>query len=159
MATLLISGGQLAKLSDLSEQSTLSEQSVGKADLFSDHFDSKQSRECVDCPLNYLPSPRLYTFAVMSSEVRRLLLNLDPYRGSDPLGMFPLFHKRTADVLAPVLVQCFDGLFVWVVSQLAIHMPMQYPACFAIDRPKSSQSASVAKLPTDFVNISIVEGV
>ena len=109
MATLLISGGQLAKLSDLSEQSTLSEQSVGKADLLSDHFDSKQSRECVDRPLNYLPSPRLYTFTVMSSEVRRLLLNLDPYRGSDELGMFPLFHKRTADVLAPVLVQCFDG--------------------------------------------------
>ena len=31
----------------------------------------------------------------------RLLLDLDPYGGTDPLGMFPLFLKRTADVLAP----------------------------------------------------------
>ena len=29
------------------------------------------------------------------------MLDLDPYEGSDPLGMFPLFLKRTADVLAP----------------------------------------------------------
>ena len=28
------------------------------------------------------------------------MLDLDPYWGSDPLGMFPLFLKRTADVLA-----------------------------------------------------------
>ena len=34
------------------------------------------------------------------SEVRRLLLELDPYGGTDPLGMFPLFLKRIADVLA-----------------------------------------------------------
>ena len=29
--------------------------------------------------------------------MRRLLLDLDPYGGTDPLGMFPLFLKRTAD--------------------------------------------------------------
>ena len=27
-----------------------------------------------------------------------------PYGGTDPLGMFALFLKRTADVMAPVLV-------------------------------------------------------
>ena len=27
------------------------------------------------------------------------LFDLDPYGGTDPLGMFPLFLKRTADVL------------------------------------------------------------
>ena len=32
--------------------------------------------------------------------MRGLLLNLDPYGGTDPLGMFPLFLKRTADVMA-----------------------------------------------------------
>ena len=45
---------------------------------------------------------RLYsltTFAFMSSEVRRLLLDLDPYGGTDPFGMFPLFLKRTAEVI------------------------------------------------------------
>ena len=66
-------------------------ESVGKADLLSDHFDSKQSREAVDLPLTCQSSPSLTTFAFRSSEVRRLLLDLDPYGGTDPLGMFPLF--------------------------------------------------------------------
>ena len=65
--------------------------SVGKADLLSDHFDSKQSREAVDVPLTCHPSHSLTTFAFRSSEVRRLLLDLDPYGGTNPLGMFPLF--------------------------------------------------------------------
>ena len=41
---------------------------------------------------------------LMQREVRRLLLDLDPYGGTDPLGMFPLFLKRTTDVIGPVLV-------------------------------------------------------
>ena len=73
---------------------------VGKADLFSDHFDGKQSRESVDLPLTCHPSPRLTFFAFRSSEVMHLLLDLDPYGISDPLSMFPIFLKRTADVLA-----------------------------------------------------------
>ena len=32
--------------------------------------------------------------------MRRLLLDLDPYGGTAKLGMFPLFLKRTADVMA-----------------------------------------------------------
>ena len=66
-------------------------ESVGKADLLSDHFDSKQSRKAVDIPLICHSSPCLTTFAFRSSEVRRLLLDLHPYGGTDPLGMFPLF--------------------------------------------------------------------
>ena len=76
-------------------------ESVGKADLLSDHFDSKQSREAADLPLTCHPSPSFTSFAFRSSEVRRLLLDLDPYGGTDPLCMFPLFLKRTADVMAP----------------------------------------------------------
>ena len=45
-----------------------------------------------------------------SSEVRCLLLDLDPYGGTDPLGMFPLFLKRTADVMAPHLSVVFRRL-------------------------------------------------
>ena len=78
--------------------------SVGKADLLSDHFDIKHSREAVYLPLTCHPSPSLTTFAFRSSEIRCLLLDLDPYGGADPLGMFPLFLKRTANVMAPVLV-------------------------------------------------------
>ena len=51
-------------------------------------------------PLTCRPSPNFTTFAFRSSEVRRLLLDLDPYGGTDPLGMFHLFLKRTADVMA-----------------------------------------------------------
>ena len=59
----------------VSEGSELVGESVGKADLMSDHFDSKQSREAVDLPLTCHPSHSLTTFAFRSSEVRRLLLD------------------------------------------------------------------------------------
>ena len=73
--------------------------------LLSDHFDSKQSMEAVDLTLTCHPSSySLTTFAFRSSEVRRLLLDLDRYGGTDPLGMFPLFLKRTADVMVHILV-------------------------------------------------------
>ena len=66
-------------------------ESVGKADQLSDHFDSKQSREAVDLPrrvaIRLLVLPPLHSGRVR----RRLLLDLDPYGGIDPLGMFPLF--------------------------------------------------------------------
>ena len=84
---------------------------VGKADLLSDHFDGKQSSEAVDLPIVRQQSPSLTTFAFRSSEVRRLLLDLDPYGGTDPLGMFPLFLKRTDDVMAP----CLSVVFRWLV--------------------------------------------
>ena len=88
----------------VSEGGGLMCESVGKADLLQDHFYSKKSRKAVDLRLTCHPSPSLTTFAFRSSEVGRLLLDLDPYGGTDPLGMYPLFLKRTADVMAPVLV-------------------------------------------------------
>ena len=50
------------------------------------------------------PLYSLTTIAFRSSEVRRPLLDLDPSGDTDSLGLFPLFLKRTADVMAPVLV-------------------------------------------------------
>ena len=95
-------------------------ESVGKADLLSDHFHSKQSREAVDLPLTCQPFPSLTTFAFRSSEVSRLLLDLDPYGGTDLLGMFPLFLKRTADVMAPRL----SVVFRWLIRLCS------FPACW-----------------------------
>ena len=69
-------------------------ESVGKAELLSDHFDGKQSRESVDLPLTCYPSPRFTSFAFRSSEVRRLLFDLDPYGGSNPLGICFLLFLR-----------------------------------------------------------------
>ena len=62
-----------------------------KADLLLDHFDGKQFRESVDLPLTCYPSPKLSSFVIRSSEVRRLSFDLDPYGGSESLSMFPLF--------------------------------------------------------------------
>ena len=83
-------------------------ESVGKADLLSDHFDGKQSRESVDLPLTCHQSPSFTSLAFRSSEVKHLLSDLDPCGGSDPMGMFPLF-KRT-DVLDPRLSVVFQQL-------------------------------------------------
>ena len=87
----------------------------GNANLLSDHFDRKQSREAVDLPLTCHLSHSFTTFVFRSSEVRRLLLDLDPYGGTDPLCRFPLFLTMTADVMAPGLSVVFDGLFVCLV--------------------------------------------
>ena len=84
-------------------------ESVGKTDLLSNHFDSKQSREAVDLPLSCHPSPSLTTFAFRSRDGRRLLLDLDPYSGTGTL-MFSHFLKRTADVMTPHLSVLFRRL-------------------------------------------------
>ena len=94
-------------------------ESVGKADLLSDHFDSKKSREAVDLLLTWHPSPSFTTFTFRSSEMRCLLLDLDPYGGTDPLGIFPIFLRRTADVMASRLSVVF-----WHLVRLG-----SFPAC------------------------------
>ena len=81
----------------ISESGGLVCESVDKADLLSDHFDSKHSREAIDLPLICHVFPSLTTFAFRSSEVRRLLFDLDPYGGTDPLYMFPLFLKARVE--------------------------------------------------------------
>ena len=82
-------------------------ESVGKADMLSAHFDGKQSRDPVDPPSTFHPSPNLTIFAFRSHEVKRLLLDLDSYDGTDPLGMFPFFFKSTAEFPAPRLAVVF----------------------------------------------------
>ena len=63
------------------------------------------------------------------------MLDLDPYGGSHPLGMFLLFLKRTADVLAPRLSVVF-----WRHIRLG-----SFPACWrqATPIPKGPPSSSV----------------
>ena len=72
-----------------------------------------------------------------------------PYGGTDPLGMFPLFLKRTADVMAPRLRVVF-----WLLFRQG-----SFPACWrqanVTPIPKGPPS-SCSQLPTDFHNISIV---
>ena len=42
-------------------------------------------------------------FAFRTSVLLRLLLDIDTYEGVDPLGVFPLFLKKVADIIAPTL--------------------------------------------------------
>ena len=78
--------------------------------MLSAHFDGKQSRDPVDLPSTCHPSPSLTTFAFRSREVKRLLLDLDSYGGTDILGMLPPFMKNSAVVLAPRLAVVFRRL-------------------------------------------------
>ena len=127
-------------------------ESVGKAGLFSDHFGSKQARESVDLPLTCHPSPRFTTFAFRSSEVRPLLSDLDPYGGTTPLGMFPIFLKKTADVLEPRLSEVFRRLV-----RLGSFPTCRRQANVTIFR--RSIVLPCCQLPTYFHNISIFQGV
>ena len=67
MSIPLIKSGVFSSSSSLppfvSEGGGLMYELVGKAELLSDHFDSKQSREVVDLPNTCHPSPSLATFA------------------------------------------------------------------------------------------------
>ena len=66
--------------------------------------------------------------------MRHLLLDLDPYGGTDPLRRFPLFLKRTAGVMATSLSVLFQRLVIWVVSRLAGDKPMS-PQFKKVDCP------------------------
>ena len=76
------------------------------------------------------------------------MLDLNTYESSDPLGMFPLFLKRTADVLAPCLSVAFRRL-VRLGS---------FPACWrqanVTPIPKGPPSSSVAnKRPISITSV------
>ena len=81
-------------------------QLVGKSDILSDNFESKQSSDSIDLPSSCHPFPWLTTFAFGSSEVRRILLEFDPYGGTDPLGMFPPFLRGQMIFWLRVSAQC-----------------------------------------------------
>ena len=77
--------------------------------------------------------------------MRRLLLDLDPYGGTVPLGMFRLFLKRTADVMALRLSVVF-----WRLVRLG-----SLPACWrqanVTPIPKGPPSSSVANYRRIFI--------
>ena len=68
-----------------------------KAALFADVFDSKQSNDSLTMPQSCFPEAELTTFAFRSGEVKKLLIELEPYGGAGPDGIFPLFFIKTAN--------------------------------------------------------------
>ena len=74
--------------------------------------------------------------------MRRLLLDLDSYGGTDPLAMFPLFLKTTVDVLALRLAVVFSPF----VSRLALRLdsfPVSWRVANVTPIPKGPPSSSV----------------
>ena len=83
---------------------------TGKAELLSAWFDSKQSRESIVLPASCPNAPMFKGIAFRSRELEELLGALDSYGGVDPTGLFPLFFKESASVLAPGLSRVFRRL-------------------------------------------------
>ena len=54
-------------------------------------------------PLSCFPQSRCNSLTFRTSILLHLLLDLDTYGGVDPLGVFPLFLKKVADIIAPNL--------------------------------------------------------
>ena len=86
------------------------------------------------------------TIAFRSSEIKELLLNLDPYSGSGPDGIFPLFFRETADILAPKIAVIFRELI--------------RAGCFSLcwraaNVTPTSKTVSAGSSPSDYRLISI----
>ena len=62
-----------------------------KAAPMGSQFDSKQFREQFVPPLSCFPQSRCNSSSCGTPVLLRLLLDLDTYRGVDPLGVLPLF--------------------------------------------------------------------
>ena len=70
-------------------------ESVGKAEMLSAHFDGAVQGSCRSAiHLPFVPQSHCIGFAFRSREVKRLLLDLDSYGGTNPLGMFPLLFEE-----------------------------------------------------------------
>ena len=81
-----------------------------KASLLGTLFDSKQCHEQFVTRLSCFPLPVCNSMAFRTSVIRRLLLDFDSYGGVDPLGVFPLFFKIVANIVAPKLSVIFRRL-------------------------------------------------
>ena len=81
-----------------------------KSLLFANVFEEKQSNEELILPQSCHPEAKLTMIAFRSREIKKLLLDLDPYGGSGPDGIFPLFFIKNADFLAPKIAVIFRKL-------------------------------------------------
>ena len=113
-------------------------ESVGKALMLSAHFDGKTFRDTVDLLSTCQTSHSLTTFAFRSRKVRRLLLDLDSYRGPDSLGCISSFLEEDSWCSSPSS-RCFISstpsfgefsLFAWerlTSSKFqTVHLPPQW---------------------------------
>ena len=106
----------------------------------------------VEQPLTCHPFPSLITSAFRSSEVRHLLLDWDSYGGTDPLGMFQFswenFRCSGLSSQCSVSAASLSFSFPCLLETWQCHLNSERPTALLC-----------RQLPTDFHNISIVQGV
>ena len=81
-----------------------------KASLLGSQFDSKQCCEQFIIPLCCFPHYRCNALVFWTTVFPHLLLELDTYGGVDPSGVFSLFLKMVADIIAKKLSIIFHRL-------------------------------------------------
>ena len=116
-----------------------------KAELLSQYFDGKQSRDVINLPPTCHPSPKLTSLAFKAKEVIHILSKLDARGGIDPTGFFPLIFKRLSNVFAPKL----SALFRTLVRNGSF--PDSWRTANIVPIPKCSSPS----LPSDYRPISI----
>ena len=91
-------------------------ESVGKADLLSDHFDSNQSREAVDLPLTCHPSPSLTTFlpAATSDTLPTTSLNITSLF---PFSLVSLKYHNATHIKPPPQKHFTDLSLLYLIRQ------------------------------------------
>ena len=119
--------------------------SACKADLFLRHFDEKQSREEVTIPQTCFPEAQLTGLAFRSTELKKILLNLDSYGGTDPSGVFPLFFKKVAHVIACPLASVFRTML----------RRGSFPLCWRVAHVTPVPKGSSSSFVSDYRPISI----
>ena len=100
-----------------------------KASLLGYQFDSKQYSEQFVSPLSSFPQYRCNSLVFRTSVLLRLILDLDSYGNVDPVGVFPLFVKKIADINAQKL---------GIIFRMLIHLG---------SFPESWRSANVTAIP------------
>ena len=117
-----------------------------KATLLANVFDGKQSDEVLTLPQSCHPEAKLTTIAFRSREIERLMLDLDPYGGSGPDGIFPLFFIKTAHFLAPKIAVIFRKL-----TRVG-----KFSLCWRrANITSTSKSVTAGSCPSDYRPISI----
>ena len=117
-----------------------------KATLLANVFEEKQSDTEVTLPQSCHPEAKLISIAFRSREIEKLMLNLDPYGGSGPDGIFPLFFIKTADILAPKIAVIFRKMTRAGKFSLLWRMGNITP---------TSKSVTAGSCPSDYRPISI----
>ena len=116
-----------------------------KAELLSQHFDSKQSRAVINLPSTCHPCPQLTSLAFKAKEVMHILSDLDSRGGIDPSGFFPVIFKKLSGIFAPKI----SALFRVLVRRGSF--PLSWRTANIVPIPKCSSPS----LPSDFRPISI----